>query len=58
MNNPQQLRERKDDKRVLVERVTKAGSDKHEGHEDWQQGNCDCDGVFDFSEVLDLIKQD
>lgn len=42
----------------LVEGVVeKEASAKHDNHEDWQYGNCDCDGVFDYSEIQHIIKK-
>ena len=37
--------------------VEKEASAKHDNHEDWQYGNCDCDGVFDYSEIKHIIKK-
>lgn len=37
--------------------IKKEASAKHDNHEDWQDGDCDCDGVFDYSEIKYIMKK-
>lgn len=49
---------RKSDMERLIIKVNTIVGKKHDFHEDWEDGDCDCDGTFDHSEVLTIIKQD
>lgn len=39
----------------IVERVMKDAEEKHSGHEDWEYGDCDCDSLYDYKDVINLI---
>lgn len=39
----------------IVERVMKDAEEKHSGHEDWEYGDCDCDSLYDYKDIINLI---
>lgn len=39
----------------IVERVMKDAEEKHSGHEDWEYGDCDCDSLYNYKDIINLI---